>query len=151
MIRYPALQPCQISCHYNTASHNTLVITARDFRRCGTVRFHFIFLSAFIFMLRLCSIAFHGIWRCVYMQLLLLLWLCSHLLGFCRLFSFLILYTGCRPPWSEWNQPVARPLPTLGTTQTCLDWDSNPRPQCSWGRNSSCLRPRGHCERHKMQ
>jgi hypothetical protein len=33
------------------------------------------------------------------------------------LFSFLILYTVDRTPWT-WDQPVARPLPTHKTTQT---------------------------------
>jgi hypothetical protein len=32
-------------------------------------------------------------------------------------FSFLILYTAGRTPWTE-DQPVARPLPTHRTTQT---------------------------------
>jgi hypothetical protein len=31
-------------------------------------------------------------------------------------FSFLILYTVCRTPWTG-DQPVARPLPTHRTTQ----------------------------------
>jgi hypothetical protein len=54
------------------------------------------------------------------------------------LFSFLILYTGGRIPWTG-GQPVAKPLPTHRTTQTqnkrtqyrhpCLEWDSNPRSQ----------------------
>jgi hypothetical protein len=48
-------------------------------------------------------------------------------------------YTDGRTPWTS-DQPVARPLPTHRTTQTqnkrtqrhsCLEWDSNPRPQCS--------------------
>jgi hypothetical protein len=33
------------------------------------------------------------------------------------LFSFLILYTVCRTPWTV-DQPVSRPLPTHRTTQT---------------------------------
>jgi hypothetical protein len=32
-------------------------------------------------------------------------------------FSLLILYTDCRTPWTG-DQPIARPLPTHGTTQT---------------------------------
>jgi hypothetical protein len=44
------------------------------------------------------------------------LWLCSPLdLG--RFFSFLILYTVGRTPWTA-DQPVARPLPTHRTTKT---------------------------------
>jgi hypothetical protein len=41
------------------------------------------------------------------------LWLYSLLLGPCRFFSFLILYT----PWTE-DQPIPRPLPTQDNTQT---------------------------------
>jgi hypothetical protein len=53
------------------------------------------------------------------------------------LFSFLMLYTVGRTPWSS-DQPVARPLPTNRATQTenrrkhrhpRLQWDSNPRSQ----------------------
>jgi hypothetical protein len=71
---------------------------------------------------------------------LLSLWLYNPLdLG--RFFSFLILYTAGKTPWVG-DQSVARQLPTHRTTQTqnkahrhpCLDWDSNPRPQCSSGR-----------------
>jgi hypothetical protein len=67
------------------------------------------------------------------------LWLYSPLLGFGRHFSFLILYTVGRTPWTG-DQPVARPLPTYRATQTqnkhthrqpCLEWDSNPRSQRS--------------------
>jgi hypothetical protein len=75
--------------------------------------------------------------------LLLLLWLYSPVLGLSRFFSFLILYTVGRTPWTG-DQPVARPLPTHRTTQThnkrtqyrppCLEWDSNPRSQCPSGR-----------------
>jgi hypothetical protein len=48
---------------------------------------------------------------CVY------LWLCSPLLNLGRIFSFLILYTIDRTPWTS-DQPVARPLCTHRTTQT---------------------------------
>jgi hypothetical protein len=48
--------------------------------------------------------------------LIIPLWLYSRLdLG--RFFSFLILYTVGRTPWTG-DQPVARPLPTHKTTQT---------------------------------
>jgi hypothetical protein len=59
----------------------------------------------------------------------------SLLLGLSRFFSFLILYTVGRTPWTG-DQPVPRPLPTHRTTQTqnkrthrhpCLKWVSNPR------------------------
>jgi hypothetical protein len=39
------------------------------------------------------------------------------LLGFDFYFSFVILYTVGRTPWTG-DQPVARPLPTRRTTQT---------------------------------
>jgi hypothetical protein len=54
-----------------------------------------------------------------------------------RFFSFLILYTVGRTPWTG-DQPVARLLPTHRTTHTinahrhaCLEWNSNPRSQRS--------------------
>jgi hypothetical protein len=52
------------------------------------------------------------------------------------LFSFLILYTVGRTPWTA-DQPVARPPPIhrINTHRhTRLKWDSNPRPECSSGR-----------------
>jgi hypothetical protein len=50
--------------------------------------------------------------------LLLLLFLCSPFLGLGRFFSFLILYTVGRTPWTE-DQPVAaKPIPTHGATET---------------------------------
>jgi hypothetical protein len=76
----------------------------------------------------------------ILLLLLLLLWLYSPLLGLARFLSFLILYTVGRTPWTG-NQPIARPLPTRRTAQTqnkrtqyrhpYLEWDSNPRSQCS--------------------
>jgi hypothetical protein len=45
------------------------------------------------------------------------LWLYSLLLNLGGFFSFLILYTVGRTPWTG-DQPVARPLPTHRTTQT---------------------------------
>jgi hypothetical protein len=50
-----------------------------------------------------------------------------------------LFYTDSRTPWTR-DQPVVRPLPTHRTTQTqnkrtkrhqCLEWESNPRSQCS--------------------
>jgi hypothetical protein len=33
----------------------------------------------------------------------------------------------------------------------CLEWESNPLSQCLWREDSSCLRPRSHCDRlHDM-
>jgi hypothetical protein len=48
------------------------------------------------------------------------------------LFSFLILHTVGRAPWSR-DQPVARPLPMYKTTHRhpYVEWDSNPRSQRS--------------------
>jgi hypothetical protein len=54
----------------------------------------------------------HTLYIYIYM-----LWLYSPLLGLGRFFSFLILYTVGRTPWTE-DQPIARPLPTHRTTQT---------------------------------
>jgi hypothetical protein len=63
----------------------------------------------------------------------------------CRFFSFLILYAVHRTSWTG-DQPVARSLPTHKTAQMqnkrtqrhpCLQWDSNPRSQCSSGRRRS--------------
>jgi hypothetical protein len=53
-------------------------------------------------------------------QLLLLLWLYSPLLGLGRFFSFFILYTFGRSPWTG-DQSVARPLPTH-KTQISIPW-----------------------------
>jgi hypothetical protein len=58
------------------------------------------------------------------------------------IFSFAILYTVGRTPWTG-DQQVARPLPThtgqlkyriKAYRHPCLEWDSNPRPQCISGR-----------------
>jgi hypothetical protein len=50
------------------------------------------------------------------------------------LFSFLIIYTVGRSPWTG-DQPVARPLPTqnkrIQYKHPCLESDSNPRSQRS--------------------
>jgi hypothetical protein len=43
------------------------------------------------------------------------LWFYGPLLGLGRFFIFLILYTVGKSPWTG-DQPVARPLPTHGTT-----------------------------------
>jgi hypothetical protein len=80
-----------------------------------------------------------------------LLWLYSPLLGLCRFFSFLILYTVGSTPWTG-DQPDARPLPThrinahntdIHTLSGIQTHDANVRA----GKDSSCLRPRGHCDR----
>jgi hypothetical protein len=62
-------------------------------------------------------------------------------------------YTDGRTPWTS-DQPVARPLPTH-RTQThnksthrypCLEWD----PSVRASEDSSCLRSRGHRDRHRV-
>jgi hypothetical protein len=80
--------------------------------------------------------------RLSYGTALLLLLHCpySPLLGLDRFFSFFVLYTAGRIPWTG-DQSVARPLPTHRTTQTqnkrtqyrhpCLERVSNPRSQLS--------------------
>jgi hypothetical protein len=108
--------------------------------------------------------------------LLLPLWNIGHPWNASIHSSFLILKTVGRTPWKG-DQPVARPLPTHDLTNRinadkhpCLEWDSNPRFQCSNERRQfmrfevftaatmknavfrdvapcSCLRPRGHCDR----
>jgi hypothetical protein len=64
------------------------------------------------------------------------------------LFSFLILYTDGRTPWTS-DQPFARPLPTHRRTQTqnkrtqyrhpCFEWDSKPLSQPSRERREFML------------
>jgi hypothetical protein len=57
------------------------------------------------------------------------------------------------------DQPIARPLPIHRAKQTqnkrhtnihAFEWDLNPRSQRSNERNNSCLKPRGHCDRHSL-
>jgi hypothetical protein len=84
------------------------------------------------------SCALLSIYLSIYLRL------CSPLLDLGRFFSFLILYTVGRTPWTG-KKPIARPLPTHidRTTHThrinthihpCLEWDSNPWFQISSGR-----------------
>jgi hypothetical protein len=54
---------------------------------------------------------FHSIYLSMY------LWLYRHFVGIWRFFSFVILYTVRRTPWTE-DQSVARPIPAHRTTQT---------------------------------
>jgi hypothetical protein len=65
-------------------------------------------------------------------------WLYSRLLGPGCFFSFVILYTVGRTPWTG-DQSVTRPL--LTHRYPCLKWDSNPRPQCSSGRRQFTPEP----------
>jgi hypothetical protein len=83
--------------------------------------------------------------------LLLLLWLYNSFLGIGRFFSFLILYTAGRTPWRG-DQSVARPLPTHRTDAHNTDIHAlrgvrthNPRFRAR--EDSSCTRPRDHCDR----
>jgi hypothetical protein len=72
------------------------------------------------------------------------------------LFSFLIIFTVGRTPWTE-DRAVARPLPTHRTTQTHhksrhtdIHASSEIRtcdPRVRAGEDVSCLRPRRHCDR----
>jgi hypothetical protein len=77
----------------------------------------------------------------------------SPLLGLGRFFSFLILYTVCRTPWTG-DQPVARPLPTRRINAHNTDIHAfsgvlTHDPSVRTGEDSSCLWPRGHCDRHR--
>jgi hypothetical protein len=68
------------------------------------------------------------------------------------LFSFLILHTVGRTPWTG-DQNVARPLPTHTTTQTDMHASSGIRthdPLVRASEDSSCLRPHGHCDRQML-
>jgi hypothetical protein len=78
----------------------------------------------------------------------------SHFFGPWPLFfSFVILYSS--PPWSGY-QLVTRPLSTYNTAQTHIDiHDSsgirNHDLSVRAGEDSSCLTPRGHCNRRSKQ
>jgi hypothetical protein len=89
-------------------------------------------------------------------------WIYSPLLGPGLLFSFVIFFTqDGRTPWTG-DQPVARPLPTQRTTQTEQTrarththihplsgiWTHVPSVRAS--EDSSCLTPRGHCDRRRI-
>jgi hypothetical protein len=83
--------------------------------------------------------------------LLLLLLLYSPLLGLGRFFSFLILYTVGRTPWTG-DQPFARPLPTHrinvhNTDIHALSGIPTHDPSVRASEKSSYLRLRGHCDR----
>jgi hypothetical protein len=77
------------------------------------------------------------------------------LLNLGRFFSFLILYTVGRTPWKG-DQPIARPLPTHRTTETQNKRTRTSMPQAGLeptipaSEDSSCIRPRGHCDRLKI-
>jgi hypothetical protein len=72
------------------------------------------------------------------------------------LFQFINLDTVGRNPWTG-DQPVARPLFTEqhkhrinAHRHPFFEWDSNPRSSVRAREDSSCLRPRGHCERQSL-
>jgi hypothetical protein len=85
------------------------------------------------------------------------LWLYSPFVGPWSLFSFLILCTVGKTPWTE-DQSVARPLPIRRTTRTQNKHTQTSMPRvgfeawmsvCVWvGEDCSCLRlrPCGHCD-----
>jgi hypothetical protein len=68
-------------------------------------------------------------------------------------------FTDGRTPWAS-HQPVARPLPTHRTTQTqnrrthtdidALNGIRTHDPTFRASEGNSCLRPRGHCDRHSL-
>jgi hypothetical protein len=64
-----------------------------------------------------------------------------------RFFSFLIYYTVGRTPWAV-DQPVTRPLPTHRINAHSRIRTHDPSVRAS--EDSSCLRPRGHCDRHQI-
>jgi hypothetical protein len=69
-------------------------------------------------------------------------------------FKFLNPITVGRTPWTGMSPSQGRYLHTEqhrhrinAHRHPCLEWDSNPPPQCSSGEGCSCPRPRGHCDR----
>jgi hypothetical protein len=87
-----------------------------------------------------------------YLSVYLPMALQSLLLDLGLFFSLLILYTAGRTPRTE-DQPVARPLPThrinAHTDIHALSGILTHDPSVRASEDSSCLRPRGHCDRHK--
>jgi hypothetical protein len=76
------------------------------------------------------------------------------LLGPCLFFSFVIIFTQTS------DQPVARPLPKHRTTRTRSKRTQTSMPRVGFeihdpsvraNEDSSCLRRRGHCDRHRMR
>jgi hypothetical protein len=83
------------------------------------------------------------------------LWLYSPVLDLGGLITFLIIYTVCKTLLTG-DQPVARPLTTLRTTQIqnkrthihALNGIRTHDPSFRAIEDSSWRRPRGHCDRH---
>jgi hypothetical protein len=76
------------------------------------------------------------------------------LLDLGRFFNFLILYIVGRTPWTG-DQPVARPLPTHRINARNADIHAlsgmgTHDPSVRADEDSSCLRPRGHGDRHSQ-
>jgi hypothetical protein len=84
------------------------------------------------------------------------LWLYIPLLGLGRFFSFLNLYTVGKYSWME-DQPVTRPLPAhtgqhkhrINAHGHDLSGIRTHKTSVRASEDSSCLRPRDHCDRHK--
>jgi hypothetical protein len=80
--------------------------------------------------------------------------LCSPFLNLGRFFSFIILHTVGRAPWTG-DEPIARPLFTHRTTQIqnkrthiyVLSGIRTHDLSVRASEDSSCLRPRTHCDR----
>jgi hypothetical protein len=93
------------------------------------------------------------IYLCIY------IWLYSPLLDLGQFFNFLIVYTEGRTPRTS-DQPVARPLPAHRITQTENKFTQTSMlwvgfepmiPSSERAKESSCLRPRGHRDRHTVR
>jgi hypothetical protein len=91
---------------------------------------------------------------------ILLLWLCSPLLGLGRIFSFLILYTvgrllgrvispsqGCYPHTGQHKYRMN----AHNTDIHALSGIRTHDPSFRTSEYSSCFRPRGHCDRLKLR
>jgi hypothetical protein len=66
-----------------------------------------------------------------------------------------LFYSDGTTPWTS-DRPISTPLPKHRITQTqnklthrhpYLEWGSNEDPSAQASEESSCLRPRGHCDR----
>jgi hypothetical protein len=87
--------------------------------------------------------AYLSIYLSIYLSVCLsvCLWLYSPFLDLDHIFSFLILYTVCKTPWTG-DQPVARPILTHrinAQRYLCLECDSNSWSPCLSGRRQFML------------
>jgi hypothetical protein len=94
----------------------------------------------------------------IHLVLSICLYLYSFLLDPGRFFSFFIFYIVGKTPWTG-DQPVARPLPAHRTVRRQTKRTQTTMPQVGFestipvfGRvkTVSCLRPRGHFDRHPL-